>query len=122
MSSVLVVDDDPDILESVKAVLELSVEGLEVRVAPSGMMGLDALRAGRVDLIITDLRMPGMNGAEFLSRAEPLAPGVPHVVISAFPESVVRGELASARVDSILPKPMDVDALIHLTRRLLAAA
>lgn len=117
---ILLVDDDPDVLESLKSVLELSLDDVEVQTASSGEAGLVLLQHHRVELIISDYRMPGMNGAEFLEKAEEIAPGVPRILVSAFPDSVVRDQVSSrVHVEQILPKPMDIDRFVGLSKHYL---
>lgn len=119
--AVLLVDDDPDILDSLKMVLEHAVEDVHVHTAPSGAAALEILRDTRVQLIITDYQMPGMTGAEFLAQADAIARETPRIMISAFSEATVREDVEKrTRVDLIMGKPMDVDELIGRTRRLLA--
>ena len=116
----LLVDDDPDILESLRSVIELAVEGVHVETAASGPAGLAVLRRdpAAVDLIVSDFRMPGMDGAEFLEQARALAPNASRVLISAFPE-VQQRMAGRGGIDRVLAKPMDLDAFIGLTRELL---
>jgi CheY-like chemotaxis protein/DNA-directed RNA polymerase subunit RPC12/RpoP len=77
---VLVVDDEPVILETTSAILES--EGFSVRVATDGFSALIALRDAGPDLIISDLRMPGMSGFEFLSIVRRRFPNIPVIAIS----------------------------------------
>jgi response regulator RpfG family c-di-GMP phosphodiesterase len=119
--SVLLVDDDPDILDSLKTVLEMELDNVAVHTAPSGKAGLAVLTLEKdVGLIISDYRMPGMDGAEFLERADSIRPGIPRVLISAFPEKVIQDRIEERiHVERILPKPMDMDELVGLTKSLL---
>lgn len=118
---VLLVDDDPDILESLKTLLEVCMEPrVEVVTAPSGVAGLEVLRGGApVDLIVSDYRMPGMSGAEFLARARELAPQTPRLMISAYPESTLKDDVARAGLAGFLPKPMETEAFLDAARRWL---
>ena len=118
--SVIIVDDEEDIVDSLASVLEAGIENLSIHTASSGEAGLEILRRVPVDLVISDFRMPGMNGAEFLQHADALAPKARRIMISAFPESTLREQGADrARVDLFLPKPMEIDELIMSSRRLL---
>ena len=72
--TILLVDDEPDILLSIKVLLERSPMGLEVVTASSGAEGLEVLRSREVDLVISDFKMPGMDGIEFLMQAHQLKP------------------------------------------------
>lgn len=123
-TSVLLVDDDPDILDSLKTLLEVALDDVDVRTAPSGESALELLQAQReaVRLIISDFRMSGMDGVEFLRHARVYAPRASRVLISAFPEAVLRERVQQLEgIAKILPKPMDVDEFLDVARTLLAA-
>jgi CheY-like chemotaxis protein len=110
---VLFVDDEPDILESLSALFAASLPGATVVIAPSGRAGLDLLAKQTVDLIVSDFRMPGMDGVEFLSRCRRLYPKVPRVMLTAFPsEELANQAVREAFVDSFLSKAMDPDKLL----------
>jgi CheY-like chemotaxis protein len=80
---ILVVDDE----EAILYVFEryLSVAGYEVSVADNGFDAISAGEAGPFDLLITDFRMPGMNGIEVIHALRRLRPGLPALVISGNP-------------------------------------
>ena len=80
---VLVVDDEPTILKLVKTFL--GVDGYEVLLADGGEAGLEMLRTQEVDLVILDVRMPGMNGIEVCRRirADPANARLPVVFLTA---------------------------------------
>ena len=90
---ILIVEDDVALLELGKALLE--TEGYEVLGAEDGFEGLSALKHSLPDIIISDLRMPNMNGFEFLSVVRRRFPTIPVIVISGefsgltVPESVL---------------------------------
>jgi DNA-binding NtrC family response regulator len=82
---ILLVDDDPQSLDSTRRILEHSEFSVEV--ASSGIVAIDRLRAAgatRPDLIITDVRMPGMSGMEFVEAYQKLGFNIPFVVMTAF--------------------------------------
>jgi two-component system, chemotaxis family, chemotaxis protein CheY len=81
----LIVDDSSVMRKIVeRALRQAGLDGLAVHEAGSGTEGLDLLKARRVDLILSDINMPSMDGLEFLRqlRAQNLAPGVPVVMIT----------------------------------------
>jgi CheY-like chemotaxis protein len=119
--SILVVDDDSDIVQSVRSLLERGA-GASVATAASAAEAFKILEGGRVDLIVTDFRMPGMDGIEFLSKAARLAPDVPSVLITAFPDDAVWAHAkGTARVTTAIPKPVDNQVLLDAVQRLLGA-
>jgi CheY-like chemotaxis protein len=90
---ILIVDDEASLREMGKVLLE--AQGYEVLCAEDGFEGLAALKQSLPDLIISDLRMPNMNGFEFLSVVRRRFPAIPVIVISgeflgvSVPESVL---------------------------------
>src|ERR1700735_1337155 len=77
---VLVVDDDPTILQTTTAIVRSF--GFSVRAAEDGFVALKILRQVLPDIIITDLRMPGMSGFELLSIVRRRFPHIPTIAIS----------------------------------------
>ena len=81
----LIVDDSSVMRKIVeRALRQAGLEDLAVREAGTGTEALEVLRGQRVDLILTDINMPSMDGLEFLRevKAQELAPGVPVVMIT----------------------------------------
>jgi len=78
--------DDSSVMRKIveRALRQAGLEELAVHEAGSGVEGLDLLRARKVDLILSDINMPSMDGLEFLRqlRAQDLAPDVPVVMIT----------------------------------------
>jgi two-component system, OmpR family, response regulator len=106
---VLLVEDDEDNRELMTEVLETA--GYEVLSAAGGAEGLKALAEQEVDVVVTDLGMPGMGGLEMARAAKKIAPRVPVIVVTGYAE---REDVASARgreVDAVLVKPVDPDSL-----------
>lgn len=95
-------------------------EGYEILVADSGAEGLRVLAEERVDLILSDYKMPAMSGVEFCDRAVALQPGVPKVLITGWTEAVPREKLQSLGVMALLPKPWDDAELKSTLREVLA--
>src|SRR5689334_6681770 len=103
---ILVVDDEPDVREAMASLLETFVDGVHVRQAGSGADGLRALRNEAADLIVTDFKMPGMNGAQFLSEAERIVPGTPHILVTAFDREAIQS-MGPGAGDRIVHKPFE---------------
>ena len=112
---VWVVDDD----ESIRWVLERSLtrEKMTVRTFPGAAELLDALQDEAPDVLITDVRMPGVNGLELMERVHQAHPGLPVIVVTA--HSDLDAAVAAYRGGAFeyLPKPFDVDGVSTLVRR-----
>lgn len=106
---VLLVEDDDDNRELMAEVLTAS--GCQVLSASSGQEGLKTLSEHSIDVVVTDVGMPGMGGLEMARAAKAIAPTVPVVIVTGWAE---RDDIARARgrdVDAVLIKPVDPDAL-----------
>ena len=113
-SFVLIVDDDPDLLEVTRFVIEN--EGMAVATARNGEEALALLRTGRrPKLVLFDLIMPVMNGWEFLDEVakDPSLRQIPIVVLTAAEHVQVTG------ATEVLTKPMDLMALLQIVQRYL---
>jgi adenylate cyclase len=108
---VLLVDDEPSILSALRR--SLRATRYDVLTADSGAAALDMLASTEVDLIISDMRMPYMNGAEFLARAQALYPDTMRVLLTGYSEvdSVVRA-INEGGVYRYLNKPWDDQDLL----------
>ena len=116
----LVVDDEEDIRESLKALFETCLDDVEVRVAASGAVALDVLSKETIDLIITDYKMPGMNGLEFLNRAAKQGPSIPRILVTAFPDlEIAIRAINEANIENFFTKPFDADQVLDVVRGIL---
>ncbi|WP_410831911.1 HD domain-containing phosphohydrolase [Paraburkholderia sp. SIMBA_030] len=108
---VLLVDDEPGILSALRRLLR--TPRYEVLTAESGASALDVLASTKVDLIISDMRMPHMSGAEFLARAQALYPDTMRILLTGYSEidSVVRA-INEGGVYRYLNKPWDDQDLL----------
>jgi YesN/AraC family two-component response regulator len=107
--TLLIVDDEPDFLESLK--WQLTKRGYEAFLALSGDAALDILRSEKVDILIADIRMPGMDGIELIRRATALAPDLQAIVITG--HGGVDTAIEAMRLGAInyLRKPVGVEEL-----------
>ncbi len=111
---VLIVDDDPVIRESLAEAL--AEQGLHVRAAEDASRALAAVAEAAPDIVLTDVRMPGMSGLELLRLLQERAPEVDVILMTAFDDmpTVVAAMREGAK--DFLVKPLD----LHELRRLLA--
>ena len=116
--SVLVVDDD--FLVRMLAVETLRDCGYEVREAQDGDVALEVLRAEKdVDLLITDVKMPRMNGYQLAQSAMALRPKLRILLMTGYAQEAVPVNISQAGVD-VLYKPFDIDRLSERAKELLA--
>ncbi len=115
----LVVDDEPNLLRAVAACFK--AEGYEVSTARSGQEALLQLAEAVPDLIISDIRMPGMDGYKLARqlRGSPRTALVPIVFLTAKDETADRIEGFRAGVDVYLTKPFEPDELIAVVNGIL---
>lgn len=109
-AKLLVVDDEQDILELL--VLDLEDRAKQVHSAIDPASALDILKTNKVDLIITDLSMPGMNGLELAAQVESLYPNVQVVVLSGYSKVELKDQVKSKNVAAFVEKPVFGDTLI----------
>ena len=81
-ATLLLVDDEANILSALRRLLR--PEGYRILTAESGAEGLELVAAETVDLVISDMRMPGMDGAEFLTRVRGIAPDTLRVLLTGY--------------------------------------
>jgi DNA-binding NtrC family response regulator len=116
---ILLVDDEADILNSFQEFLESSIPGVVVKTASSGKEALPLLK-GPLNLVISDYKMPGMDGITFLKHAEEAHPEVPKVLLTAFPKLDLAIEaINEIHVSKFLTKPIPPDKMLAIVRQLL---
>src|SRR5467141_894796 len=113
---VLVVDDDSGVRESFRLILEDHYDVLDV---PDGPQALDVVRSAQIDLVLLDIRLPGMDGIEVLERIKTIDEGVEVILVTAV--KTVRTAVAAMKLGAFdyLTKPFEEDELLSLSRRAL---
>jgi DNA-binding response OmpR family regulator len=115
------IDDDMAVRDALS--MGLRDAGYDVVAAPGGAAGLDAVRRGQIDAIITDMNMPGTNGAQLISDARREWPNMPIIAISGsgmIDASDVGGATNSLGADGVLLKPFRAKQLVELIEQVLA--
>ncbi|HEX9531674.1 MAG TPA: response regulator [bacterium] len=117
---ILVVDDEESIRDLCARVLTRA--GYAVKTVPSGEDAVTTMAEAAFDLLISDIRMPGMSGLEVLARAKTAYPHIRVVLITGFgtPQILTRGQPPSA--DRILTKPFSPTELLTAVRENLPPA
>src|SRR5216110_2311396 len=113
-ATLLIADDDPGLRESLERTL--TREGYRVILASDGNAALERLRAGGVDLVLTDLKMPGLSGIELLRAVKAIAADVDVILLTAFGtvEEAVKAMKEGAY--DFLTKPFQRAQLLRLIR------
>jgi CheY-like chemotaxis protein len=116
-AQILLVDDNKLGLSARKSLLE--EQGYRVITATSGEAALELFRSIPFDLVITDFKMPGMNGIELIHHIRTERPGVPIILISGYTETLGLNERATG-ADVVLAKSAhEVPQLLRSVARLL---
>ncbi len=110
MHSILVVDDEPNYLIILSELLR--DEGFEVFTAPNGEEGLAIVQEVDLDLVITDMQMPGMNGLQLLDKIKEQNTHLPVIMITAFAEVEKAVAAMQAGAYNYLSKPFSNDELL----------
>lgn len=118
--TVLLVDDEEDILESVGDLLE-GMLPVDVVKAGSGPAALVILAERPISLILTDFRMPVMDGCALLKRAQELYPATPRMMMTAFSNVLKEKQCIGIGVREVMVKPIDPERLVASVRTALAA-
>ncbi len=114
MYRVLLLDDEPFILNALRRCLtsidagQLNGEALRAEAFTSSDAALERCEESEFDLVITDYRMPVMNGVEFLTRLMDIQPEVPRVIISGFADrAAIIAAVNEAQLTRFIEKPWD---------------
>lgn len=110
----LIVDDEARILTALQRALRR--EGYVIHTAETPIEGLEVLAQGHVDMILSDNKMPGMSGQQFLAEASQRYPHLVCFLITGWTESVPQEELERCGVRQLLTKPWDNETLRALLR------
>lgn len=117
----LIVEDDPDLAAVLEAILDPE---FDVKVAREGVEGLAALEGSDVDLVVSDVMMPNMDGADMLShiRSNPDLDDMPVIILTAVLDSKLRVKLLEAGATDFMSKPFSVPELLARVRNVRDAA
>ncbi|MCL2130522.1 MAG: sigma-54 dependent transcriptional regulator [Treponema sp.] len=113
----LVADDEKNIREGLAAGLD--IEGFDVDTAADGNEAIKRFLKGDVDLVITDLKMPGLSGEELLKKIQAESPGTPVIILTG--HGTVESAVEAMRLGAwdFLTKPINIDHLSYLVKQAL---
>jgi DNA-binding response OmpR family regulator len=117
-SSILVVDDEPVARQSLSDILKL--EGHSVASAPNGQAAVEFVRTHPVDLMIVDLRMPGMDGLEVVQVVNQVSPDTEVILLTAFGSTETAIQALRLRIHDYLLKPASPTQVLASVKKGLA--
>ncbi len=116
---ILIVDDEKALVDLLRQALRLEMPDCRVAAADSGEAALSRLALERYDLILVDLRMPGLDGLELIKGVRYLDSEVPIVLMTGYGSEKVRREAMALGVNHYVDKPFDVEKLLTVVQGLL---
>ncbi|MBI4830346.1 MAG: sigma-54-dependent Fis family transcriptional regulator, partial [Candidatus Lindowbacteria bacterium] len=119
MSSILIVDDDSQLRQSFDRLL--TEEGYEVRTAATGEAGIEAVKEKTPDLVIMDVRMPGMSGLEAFRTMRQIEPKLPVVIMTAFGTTDTAIEATKLGAFDYVLKPFEIPDILSVIEQALEA-
>jgi DNA-binding NtrC family response regulator len=116
-SKVLIIDDEPFICQMLSRLM--TKKGYRTSIAANGMEAMKKMRVDIPDAVLTDVRMPGMDGMAFLKNAKKLDPDLPVILITGYAD--IPGAVNAMRSGAYdyLPKPFDHDEVTRIVRQAL---
>jgi DNA-binding response OmpR family regulator len=119
VKQILVVDDHFEMLEFLRSMLEMSGYDYEVLAVPSAEEGLLELHRTNFDLMITDVRLPGMSGFELVRRVRRVRPNMAVIILTAYSSAQGKQEAEELKVDRYFAKPIDTEMMLTAVNTLL---
>lgn len=114
----LVVDDDEGVRENLAELFDLF--GYAVMTAANAAEAMQKLAEHRIDLLLTDYRMPGPNGVELIESARRAKPGIRAILMTAFGDSFTEIESVRRGAIGYVNKPFEADEITGLVARILS--
>lgn len=120
MNSILIIDDDDQLRNSFKKLL--SEEGYNVDGAASGEAGLNIVKKEIPDLVILDMRLPGMNGLETFRAIHKIEPKLPVIIMTAYGTTETAIEATKLGAFDYILKPFDIPDMLSLVKQAVSAS
>ncbi len=118
MSRILIIDDEKNIREGLAA--DFEIDGYDVNLASNGKEGLEIVKNEQIDLVITDLRMPGgISGDEVLRQITTKMPGIPVIVLTGHGSIDAAVKAMQNGAYDFLTKPLNLEQLETIVRKAL---
>ena len=120
MARILLADDDAATRDLVQRALAL--DGHQVIVTQDGAEALDEIKAskGKIDLLISDVQMPGVDGITLVEKAVGAAPRLKVILMSGFTGELERADHLKSRIARVVTKPFTLEEMRNVVRQVLA--
>jgi two-component system response regulator HydG len=112
MLAILVVDDNPAMARTLADILD--VKGFKVHAAFSGAEALVILDKIKVDILLTDVRMPDMNGVALYRKARKISPTITTFLMTAYAADDIIQQGMAEGIKTVLTKPLDIEFVLSL--------
>lgn len=116
-SQILLVDDDPAMLQALSRMLPVHIQGLKVDLAASAFDALERIQSCDYDAIVSDIMMPGLNGLGLLARVKALRPATPTLLITGHLEPTLLQKAMNAGAYDFIQKPIERLLLVGALKR-----
>ena len=120
MPYVLLIDDEKPFLSGLAEWLRLYSNKIKIVSADNATKALEVINTAEIAVVVTDLKMPGINGFELLSQLQRTRPHVPFIVMSCYARQSVEERLAGIRIIHYLEKPLVLPELAEAILSCLA--
>ena len=111
-AAILVVDDNPSMVKTLADILNL--KGFEVYAAYSGAQALEVLQNQAIDILLTDVKMPDMDGVALYRATRKTHPNLTTILMTAYAADDIIQQGMAEGIKTVLTKPLDIDFLITL--------
>ncbi|HEX5685864.1 MAG TPA: HD domain-containing phosphohydrolase [Ideonella sp.] len=118
-ATLLLVDDEPSILSALRRLFR--PQGYRILIAEGGAAALELVRNDPVDLVISDMRMPGMDGAQFLEKMRQMQPDAARILLTGYADiSSTIAAINCGQIHRYIAKPWDDNDIVLVVREALA--
>ncbi len=104
---ILIVDDDMALLQALPHMIALRIHGVQVDTASSAHIALERIQESDYDAIVSDIKMPGMDGLELLTKIQQLRPDIPTLLITGHSDQELITQALRAGAYDFIQKPID---------------
>lgn len=111
-ANLLIVDDDPALLDALSEALRLRMDGLQIDTCDSGLAALERIAATDYDALVVDIKMPGMDGLELLAEIKKLRPETPTLLITGHGDHELAVQALRGGAYDYVTKPIDRDYFV----------